>query len=50
MNKKPPSVVKTLAWVYGAVSAFTAISIIGPVLLDRVQRGRGNERRVKTQK
>lgn len=40
MNKKPPSVVKTLAWVYGAVSVFTAISIVGPILLGRDRKGR----------
>ena len=44
MNEKKPSTFKTLAWVYSIVSAFTAISIIGPILLDR--KGR-RERRVE---
>ena len=44
MNEKRPSTFKTLAWVYSIVSAFTAISIIGPILLDR--KGR-RERRVE---
>lgn len=35
MNNKP-SVAKTLAWVYGAVAAFTAISLIGPIVLDKL--------------
>lgn len=35
-EKKQPSVVKTLAWIYGVVGAYTAISLFGPVLLDRV--------------
>jgi hypothetical protein len=38
MNEKKPPVLKTLAWVYGIVSAFTAISIIGPILLERKER------------
>lgn len=44
MNEKKPSTFKTLALVYSIVSAFTAISIIGPILLDR--KGR-RERRAK---
>jgi len=35
-EKKQPSVVKTLAWIYGVVGTYTAISIFGPVLLDKV--------------
>lgn len=38
MNEKRPSTFKTLAWIYGVVSAFTAISIIGPILLERKER------------
>ena len=43
MNEKKPSTFKTLAWVYSIVSAFTAISIIGPILLERKER---RERRI----
>jgi hypothetical protein len=39
MNKQP-SVAKTLAWVYGAVAAFTATYLIGGILLDRQARKR----------
>ncbi len=35
-EKKQPSVVKTLAWVYSVVGVYTAISIIGPVIMDKV--------------
>ncbi len=35
-EKKQPSVVKTLAWIYSVVGVFTAISIIGPVIMDKV--------------
>lgn len=45
MNEKKPSTFKTLAWVYGVVSAFTAISIIGPILLERRERRERKEHR-----
>jgi len=35
-EKKQPSTIKTIAWIYGVVGVYTAISIIGPVLLDKV--------------
>ncbi|WP_277988669.1 hypothetical protein [Ktedonosporobacter rubrisoli] len=35
MDKKPP-VAKTIAWAYAAVTAFTALSIVGPLLLERL--------------
>ncbi len=35
-EKKQPSVVKTLAWVYSVVGVFTAISIVGPVIMEKV--------------
>jgi len=45
MNEKKPSTFKTLAWVYSIVSAFTAISIIGPILLERKGRRERHEGR-----
>lgn len=39
---KPP-VMKTLAWVYGAVTAFTATFIVGGILLDRRAREQKKE-------
>ncbi len=43
-EKKQPSVVKTLAWIYSVVGVFTAISIIGPVIMDKVlQRAERNK-------
>ncbi len=45
-EKKQPSVIKTLAWVYGVVGTYTAISIIGPVIWDKVlQRAERNKAR-----
>lgn len=37
MNKKPP-VLKTIAWVYGAVAAFATAYIVGGILLDKQGR------------
>jgi hypothetical protein len=37
MNKKPP-VGKTLAVAYAAIAAFTAISILVPILMEKVAR------------
>ena len=37
-NENKLSARKTLAWVYGAVKIFTAISIVGPIILDRLGR------------
>jgi hypothetical protein len=37
MNKKPP-VGKTLAWAYAAVAAFTAISVVVPIIMERIGR------------
>ncbi|HLI90940.1 MAG TPA: hypothetical protein VKV37_19780 [Ktedonobacteraceae bacterium] len=37
MHKKPP-VGKTLAWAYAAVAAFTAISVVVPIIMDRIGR------------
>ena len=43
-EKKQPSAIKTIAWVYGVVGVYTAISIIGPVIMDRVlQRAERNK-------
>ena len=43
-EKKQPSVVKTLAWIYSVVGVFTAISIVGPVIMEKVlQRGERNK-------
>ena len=45
-EKKQPSAIKTIAWVYGVVGVYTAISIIGPVIMDRVlQRAERNKTR-----
>jgi hypothetical protein len=35
MDKKPP-VGKTLAWAYAAVAAFTALSVVVPIIMDRL--------------
>lgn len=37
MNKRPPFL-KPLLWAYAAVGAFTAISVIVPVIWDRLAR------------
>jgi len=37
MNKKPP-VGKTLTWAYAAVTAVTAISIIVPIIMEKIAR------------
>ena len=43
-EKKQPSTIKTIAWIYGVVGVYTAISIIGPVIMERVlQRGERNK-------
>jgi len=36
MNKSP--VARMLAWVYSAVAAFTALSVLIPILMDRRRR------------
>ncbi len=41
MSKKPP-VGKTLTLAYAAVAAFTAISILVPVLIEKVARKKKN--------
>jgi len=38
MHKSP--VARTLAWVYAALAAFTGLSIIIPLILDRRSRSR----------
>ena len=44
-EKKQPSVVKTLAWIYSVVGVFTAISIVGPVIMEKVlQRSERNNK------
>jgi hypothetical protein len=37
MNNKPP-VGKTLTWAYAAVTAVTAISILVPILMEKIAR------------
>jgi len=45
MNKRPPFL-KPLLWAYAAVGAFTAISVIVPVIWDRLaKRADNNENR-----
>jgi len=45
-EKKQPSAIKTIAWIYGVVGVYTAISIIGPVIMDKVlQRNERNRTR-----
>ncbi len=33
-----PSTLKTIAWVYGVVVAFTVAYLVGPILIERQER------------
>lgn len=39
-NENKLTMRKSLPWVYGAVTIFTAISILGPILWEKLTRGK----------
>ena len=36
MKQKKPAFLKPLLWAYSAIGTFTVISIVGPIILDRI--------------
>jgi len=43
MSDNKSTMRKTIGWAYGAVAIFTAISIVVPILMDKLAKGSRKE-------